>query len=97
MHNAPAITRSSVTLLHLSDPQFGRHHRFGTKEKFETLLRRLEEDLRGLRESKGLHPDLLTPFTSLTIIGAAMVLLLIQLGGRDRFQAFVRSVTGRPR
>ncbi|MCP4654210.1 MAG: hypothetical protein GY856_02205 [bacterium] len=67
--------------------------------------------------------DLLTPFTTLTIIGAGMaealglfgvaiflltghpgglaaavvslVLLLTQLGARDRFQAFVRSVTGR--
>ncbi len=52
-------TDPCVTLLHLSDPQFGRHHRFGTTESFETLLARLRDDLRGLREEHGLHPDLL--------------------------------------
>ncbi|MCP4592784.1 MAG: metallophosphoesterase, partial [bacterium] len=48
-----------ATVLHLSDPQFGRHHRFGTEQSFETLQSRLREDLRGLRDDEGLVPDLL--------------------------------------
>jgi 3',5'-cyclic AMP phosphodiesterase CpdA len=58
----------SITLLHLSDLQFGRHHRFGrlgtTGEDpdaaFDTLLARLKQDLRGLKDAAGevAKPDL---------------------------------------
>ncbi len=55
--------RDSVTLLHLSDTQFGRNHRFGnlraTTEdgKFETLLKRLEIDLALLKKDHGVVPE----------------------------------------
>ena len=42
-----------ITLLHLSDLQFGRHHRFGPEE----LLKRLRDDLAVLRGEHGLCPD----------------------------------------
>jgi WD40 repeat protein/3',5'-cyclic AMP phosphodiesterase CpdA len=51
-------TRGSITLLHLSDLQFGRHHRFGNlgagdpDAPFDTLLARLEEDLELLRRKE---------------------------------------------
>ncbi|MCP4663314.1 MAG: metallophosphoesterase, partial [bacterium] len=48
-----------ATVLHLSDPQFGLHHRFGSEQSFDTLQSRLREDLGGLRDDKGLGPDLL--------------------------------------
>ncbi|MDX1982178.1 MAG: hypothetical protein SFV51_18035 [Bryobacteraceae bacterium] len=53
----------SVTLLHLSDTQFGRNHRFGnlgvTAEdgKYDTLLARLKLDLDGLNEEHGVVPQ----------------------------------------
>lgn len=55
--------RDSVTLLHLSDTQFGRNHRFGNLQtadedlKFETLYKRLELDLDGLKKNQGVKPD----------------------------------------
>ncbi len=50
---------SSITLLHLSDPQFGKNHRFGSEEPFDTLCQRLEDDLGQLRDGEqGLRPDL---------------------------------------
>ena len=49
----------NVTILHLSDPQFGKNHRFGSTDPFDTLLQRLADDLRGLRTDPGLRPDLL--------------------------------------
>lgn len=54
-----------LTLVHLSDPQFGRHHRFGRlaplapDDSFDTLVSRLLEDLEKLRKSHSLVPDLL--------------------------------------
>ena len=54
-----------ITLLHLSDLQFGRHHRFGRlglpspDDKFDDLLSRLTDDLRTLEDDHGLRPDLL--------------------------------------
>ncbi|NJL26903.1 MAG: hypothetical protein HC897_02975 [Thermoanaerobaculia bacterium] len=50
--------REHLTILHLSDPQFGKNHRFGSEEPFDTLFERLKEDLRKLRVEKGLVPDL---------------------------------------
>lgn len=51
-------TRESVTILHLSDTQFGRHHRFGNLQgtaedgKFDTLVKRLEIDLGLLKKDQ---------------------------------------------
>ena len=53
-----------ITLLHLSDTQFGRNHRFEGLDlpppdnSFDTLLERLKQDLRGLTKDHGLRPDL---------------------------------------
>ncbi|MBA4159125.1 MAG: pentapeptide repeat-containing protein [Gemmatimonadetes bacterium] len=55
-----------ITVLHVSDPQFGKNHRFGRlapdmtpDESFDTLLSRLKSDLDLLREERhGLRPDL---------------------------------------
>ncbi len=58
-----APERDSVTLLHLSDMQFGRNHRFGNlrtgtdDDKFETLFKRLEIDLELLKTSHGVVPE----------------------------------------
>jgi len=50
----------SVTILHVSDPQFGKHHRFTDPDGgFDTLLRRLCDDLDGLAHDHGLAPDLI--------------------------------------
>ena len=70
---APAATRAPVvqpdmsrpiTLLHVSDTQFGRNHRFGSlalppDDTFDTLLARLGDDLQCLEQKYGLRPDLL--------------------------------------
>src|SRR5215471_855316 len=64
---ARAIVNTScpITLLHVSDPQFGRNHRFGNLElpppddTFDTLLTRLGDDLRLLEREHGLRPDVL--------------------------------------
>ncbi|HEY0640616.1 MAG TPA: pentapeptide repeat-containing protein [Pseudonocardiaceae bacterium] len=50
-----------TTVLHLSDPQFGRLHLFGgngsAPSDHDTLSARLHADLRALRESHDLRPD----------------------------------------
>jgi Sulfatase-modifying factor enzyme 1/Calcineurin-like phosphoesterase len=54
----------AITLLHLSDTQFGRSHRFGRlglpdpDARFDTLFARLCDDLRLLKDKHGLVPDL---------------------------------------
>jgi WD40 repeat protein/3',5'-cyclic AMP phosphodiesterase CpdA len=56
--------RPELTLLHLSDPQFGKNHLFGgngltpADRKYDTLFGRLHEDLNGLMAEHGLRPDL---------------------------------------
>ena len=58
-----ADTQRPLTLLHLSDTQFGRHHRFGGLDlpppdnSFDTLLVRLIDDLTRLRQDDQLQPD----------------------------------------
>ena len=53
-----------ITLLHISDTQFGRNHRFGRlglpdpDALFDTLFARLCDDLRLLKDKHGLVPDL---------------------------------------
>jgi 3',5'-cyclic AMP phosphodiesterase CpdA len=54
----------SITLLHVSDMQFGRNHRFGQlgavdpDGSFDTLYQRLSDDLAGLKKDLGLTPQL---------------------------------------
>src|SRR5215510_8424157 len=54
-----------ITLLHVSDPQFGRNHRCGNlalpppEDTFDTLLARLGDDLQYLEREHGLRPDVL--------------------------------------
>src|SRR5688572_11127167 len=51
---------AAITILHVSDVQFGKHHRFADEGGgFDTLLRRLCDDLDLLRERNGLEPDLI--------------------------------------
>lgn len=55
----------SITVLHLSDLQFGRNHRFGRlhlpppDDQFDTLFARLRDDLDSLKHDHDLQPDLL--------------------------------------
>ncbi|MCP4544832.1 MAG: hypothetical protein GY835_00020 [bacterium] len=88
----------------------------------QAFIKNQQQAWRNRSRDEELAPDLLTPFTTLTIIGTAMAealglfgvviflltshlgglagavvslaLLLRQLGVRDRFQDFVRAVTG---
>ncbi|OQW91712.1 MAG: hypothetical protein BWK79_16280 [Beggiatoa sp. IS2] len=50
----------NITILHLSDMQFGINHRFFGKEdtEFDSLLERLHIDLSGLKKDHNLKPDL---------------------------------------
>ncbi len=56
-------TKAHITLLHLSDLQFGRNHRFGrlgtSDDDFDSLFGRLNRDLGKLRDSHGLAPNVL--------------------------------------
>jgi 3',5'-cyclic AMP phosphodiesterase CpdA len=55
----------AITLLHVSDVQFGRNHRFGRlglpppDDTFDSLFARLLDDLALLQRDQGLSPDLL--------------------------------------
>jgi len=57
--------RDSITLLHVSDMQFGRNHRFGNlgapepDAQFDTLFQRLSDDLALLEKDQGIKPDLI--------------------------------------
>jgi formylglycine-generating enzyme required for sulfatase activity/3',5'-cyclic AMP phosphodiesterase CpdA len=57
------MSRESVTILHLSDTQFGRNHRYGNLQgtaedgQFDTLVKRLEIDLGLLRKDQGVVPE----------------------------------------
>ena len=61
-----------LTILHLSDPQFGDNHVFGSAGATEadrdrdSLFGRLHEDLRKLSGQHGLHPDLVVVTGDLT-------------------------------
>lgn len=48
-----------ITLLHLSDVQFGPHHRFEGGGALGSLLERLRQDLDPLCQAEGLRPDLI--------------------------------------
>jgi WD40 repeat protein/3',5'-cyclic AMP phosphodiesterase CpdA len=57
-------TTAPLTLLHVSDMQFGRNHRFARRDpldpdfSFDTLLQRLCDDLAGLKKEHSLAPQL---------------------------------------
>ncbi|MFF5112380.1 metallophosphoesterase [Streptosporangium sp. NPDC000509] len=56
--------RNSITILHVSDMQFGKEHRFGTEgvtagdRKHSSLAARLLEDVAWLQDEHGVRPDL---------------------------------------
>ena len=55
-------TEKTITILHISDMQFGIHHEFGRRFQYEdgsmdTLKDRLCEDLRLMRETYAIAPD----------------------------------------
>jgi 3',5'-cyclic AMP phosphodiesterase CpdA len=58
-----AMSERSVTIVHLSDLQFGKFHRFpedaDPSNTFDSLLPRLIADFGYLREQHGVNPDLL--------------------------------------
>ncbi len=64
-----------ITLLHLSDLQFGRNHRFGRlglpspDDRFDALLARIGDDLTRLEKDYGLEPDLLLVTGDLAELG----------------------------
>src|ERR1700730_11585795 len=54
----------ALTILHVSDMQFGRHHQFGSEpdappNEFDTLLERIWDDIAGRQREESLKPDLL--------------------------------------
>jgi 3',5'-cyclic AMP phosphodiesterase CpdA len=55
--------KQSITILHLSDMQFGKHHEFPEQEmprsEFDSLLGRLCKDVDDRRKEEHLEPDLL--------------------------------------
>jgi 3',5'-cyclic AMP phosphodiesterase CpdA len=62
---AADATPAAVTLLQVSDMQFGGHHHFGKAglsegdRRYDQLVNRLLDDLESLRERHGLAPDLI--------------------------------------
>jgi DNA repair exonuclease SbcCD nuclease subunit len=83
----------SLTLLHISDMQFGRNHRFGqlglhetSETTFDTLFQRLSDDL-ALLEKDSVRPQIIIVSGDLAEIGkkeefADALELLIQLAER---------------
>jgi 3',5'-cyclic AMP phosphodiesterase CpdA len=63
-HTASDTKPRSITILHISDMQFGKYHRFvekngGPPNPRDTLATRLIDDLDHLRKENGLYPDLI--------------------------------------
>jgi len=64
MLHVPMSDEQSITILHLSDLQFGRNHRFGRlglpppDDQFDTLFARLKDDLGHLGTTHNLIPQL---------------------------------------
>ncbi|WP_437289913.1 HipA N-terminal domain-containing protein [Sorangium sp. So ce406] len=63
------VKQKPITLLHLSDMQFGPHHRFEGPSSPGSLLHRLRDDLDRLREEEGIRPDLVLLTGDLTEYG----------------------------
>ncbi|MGH4026034.1 MAG: trypsin-like peptidase domain-containing protein, partial [Pseudonocardiaceae bacterium] len=61
----PSGRLGELTVLHVSDPQFGHHHLFGgngripADQTHDTLFQRLHDDLDRLAGNPGLRPDLM--------------------------------------
>ena len=61
----PGPGAAELTILHVSDPQFGKHHLFGgngltpADRTHDTLFRRLHDDLSLLADQHGVRPDLM--------------------------------------
>lgn len=66
---------NEITILHLSDLQFGKNHRFAGSDlssldnPYDTLLARLWEDLQRLKNEQQLQPDMLIVTGDLTEMG----------------------------
>jgi len=80
--------KKSITILHLSDIQFGANHRFGVNVKtedgsIETLLGRLTDDLKEMRDDYGLTPELIV------LTGD-----LVELGMRKEYDDFSSFIDG---
>ena len=58
-----------ITLLHLSDLQFGPHHRFEGASSPGSLLNRLRDDLEKLQKEEDVRPDLVLLTGDLTEFG----------------------------
>jgi tetratricopeptide (TPR) repeat protein/3',5'-cyclic AMP phosphodiesterase CpdA len=57
------MKRNAITVLHLSDIQFGKNHRFGLSAdifdgKWDTLLQRIKVDLDEMKDDYGQQPDM---------------------------------------
>ncbi|AGP35197.1 metallophosphoesterase family protein [Sorangium cellulosum] len=63
------VKQKPITLLHLSDMQFGPHHRFEGPSSPGSLLQRLRDDLERLRDEEGIRPDLVLLTGDLTEYG----------------------------
>ena len=67
------MTQTSITILHLSDLQFGKNHRFGRltpeDDKFDTLIQRLCDDLDLMKNDEKLSPDIVAITGDLTQVG----------------------------
>ena len=64
--NPQSSSAAPITILHISDPQFGRNHRFGRlglpapDDQFDSLIQRLADDLAALRDGEyALRPNVL--------------------------------------
>ena len=62
-------TERAITLLHLSDLQFGPYHRFESQGELGSLLERLRQDLDWLGQEQGLKPDLILLTGDLSELG----------------------------
>jgi 3',5'-cyclic AMP phosphodiesterase CpdA len=91
--DAPAVAGRSITLLHLSDIQFGRNHVFAgagltaADQHFDSLFARLHDDLLFLRDRESLTPDLVVVSGDLAEWGMGKEL--------DHAERFIAELTGR--
>ncbi|MEV5410559.1 pentapeptide repeat-containing protein, partial [Thermopolyspora sp. NPDC052614] len=76
--------KSSITILHVSDTQFGAKHRFGAEgltaadRHLSQLHTRLLDDIRWLEDKHGLRPDLIVASGDLAETGARSEFALVR-------------------